>query len=82
MIFVGIFFFVKGNFDFINAGVTVIIGFGISKDARSFAFFGLKWMIAKILKKPVPTYDFSHARIEQHGKHNIINNGGTVNIKS
>ncbi len=81
-IFVGIYYFAKVNFDLFNSVILIIIGFGLSKDARNLVLFGLKWVFAKILKKPTPTYDFSHAKIEQHGKHNIINNGGTVNLKN
>lgn len=80
LIFLGVLYLINGTFDFESSGILIILGLGVSKDTRNIFLFCLKWLFAKILKKPTPTYDFSHAKIEQHGKTNIINNGGTINI--
>ena len=39
-LFVGIYYFIKGNFDLFNSAILIIIGFGVSKDARSLVIFG------------------------------------------
>lgn len=77
-IFFSIYMFFKGQADGLTSGALLIIGFGISRDIRSFVIFILKWLWAKITKKQIPTYDFSHARTNQTSGRDSIVNYGTV----
>ena len=78
-IFVGVYFFFKGQMDGLALGILSIMGIGVSKDIRSVLLFSLKWGISKSLGKPTPHYDFSKAQIVQKSKGNAIVNYGTIN---
>lgn len=80
-IFFSIYMFFKGQADGLASGALLIIGFSISKDIRTVVWFCIKWIFAKLSKKQPPTYDFSHAKINQHSGRDSIVNYGTVVYK-
>lgn len=81
IIFVGIYMFFKQNADLLTLGITLIIGFGVSQDIRNVTLFGIKYVLAKVLKKSIPKYDFSHAKIKQKSKRDSVVNYGTIVYK-
>ncbi len=81
IIFAGGYIFFKQNVDLLTLGILLIMGFGVSQDIRNVTLFGIKYVLAKVLKKPVPKYDFSHAKIIQKSKRDSVVNYGTMIYK-
>ncbi|MEK6914978.1 MAG: hypothetical protein AABW89_00355 [Nanoarchaeota archaeon] len=78
-IFAGIYLFIKGQMDGLSLGVLLIMGFGISQDARNIGLFALKYIFAKVTRSQVPTYDLSKGKITQtSGRDSIVNHGTII----
>jgi len=80
LLFIGTYFFFNGQMNLLTAGITWIMGFGASPDARHLGLFVIKYLFAKIMKNPLPSYDFSHGGMinQRSGRDSYVFNGPTT----